>query len=78
MIGAIMSISSGGKIEIFTELKDSKYNVEQEEIKEVYSNDNQAKFLRCFFKVKVIVTEAVKLTSLYPVSKLLELNNNCN
>lgn len=58
-----------GKIGIFSELSDRSYNIVQEKLIEMFSNDNQINFTKCTTRARDIETEveAVKQISLYHV-----------
>lgn len=58
-----------GKIGIFSELSDSKYNEVQQKLIELYSNNRKIKFIRCSYRAHELKTEteAVKQISLYHV-----------
>lgn len=58
-----------GTTGIYSEIPDTKYNIVQEKLREMFSNDKQIKFFRCSFRALDIETEteAVKQISLYHV-----------
>lgn len=60
---------SKGKIGIFSELSDHNYNIVQEKLIELFSNDKQIEFIKCTMRAQDIETEveAIKQISLYHV-----------
>lgn len=58
-----------GKVGIFSEISERKYNTVQEKLIEMYSNDKQIEFIKCTIRAQDIETEveAVKQISLYHV-----------
>jgi len=58
-----------GKIGIYSELPDHEYNIVQEKLIEMFSNDKQVEFIKCTLRAQDIEseTEAVKQISFYHV-----------
>lgn len=58
-----------GKIGIFSELSEHSYNMVQEKLIEMFSNDKQIEFIKCTMRAQDIETEveAVKQISLYHI-----------
>lgn len=58
-----------GTTGIYSEISDHKYNIVQQKLREMFSNDGQIKFFRCSFRAQDIKTEveAVKQISLYHI-----------
>lgn len=58
-----------GKIGIFSEISEHSYNIVQEKLIEMFSNDTQVEFVKCTMRAQDIETEveAVKQISLYHI-----------
>jgi len=58
-----------GKIGIYSELPDHEYNIVQEKLIEMFSNDKQVEFIKCTLRAQDIESEtkAVKQISFYHV-----------
>lgn len=67
-----------GKVGIYSELSEHSYNVVQEKLIDMYSNDNQIEFIKCTLRAVDIETEveAVKQISLYHVRESMHSGIN--